>query len=252
MSGIYLIENMRNGKVYVGQAGSFVGRWLGHRKMFKKGVNSPHLQRAWKKYGDSAFRFEILEVCKKDRDVLNQREQFWMDFFLSYDPRFGYNIAPVAGSKRGTKWSKESKEKISGIGNGFYGKKHSKETKELLSSKFSKDKNPNFGKQASSKTRLKMSVAKKGKYVGRDNPNYGNGDKIRGSNNPNYGNGYKVAGEHNPRAKLSWLKVEEIRKKFVSETDTIASLAKQYEVSWTAIKRIVEGRSWKTEIKENK
>ena len=33
----------------------------------------------------------------------------------------------------------------------------------------------------------KMSEVKKGKYLGKDNPNYGNGDKIRGNKNPFYG-----------------------------------------------------------------
>lgn len=39
----------------------------------------------------------------------------------------------------------------------------------------------------SEETRQKMSESKKGVYVGKNNPNYGNGSKISGKKNPNYG-----------------------------------------------------------------
>ena len=57
---------------------------------------------------------------------------------------------------------KNSAEKQKGENNHFYGKCHTEETKQ------------------------KQSEVKKGKYVGENNPNYGNGDKIKGENNPNY------------------------------------------------------------------
>lgn len=255
LSGIYLIENMRDGKVYVGQAGEFAGRWRNHKKYWRQGKNSPHLQRAWKKYGEKAFRFEILEVCKKDRDVLNQREQFWMDFFLSYDPRFGYNIAPVAGSRRGSKASKETRKKIS---------EHAKTRVG--------DKNANYGNRWNDEQRARMSAANKGKCCGENNPNYGKHlsdeakEKLRqaqlgrkhsdevnkkkgrsGETNPNYGNGYKVAGEKSVNAKLTWEKAREIRQKYNSKLASMDSLALEYGVGRSTIGRLIHGVTWREE-----
>ena len=48
----------------------------------------------------------------------------------------------------------------------------------------------------SDETRRKISESRKGKYFGKDNPNYGN-HKLAGKNNPNYGC-HRFAGENNP------------------------------------------------------
>ena len=71
----------------------------------------------------------------------------------------------------------------------------------------------NKGKTQTEGQKKKQSETLKGRYAGKDNPNYGNGDKIRGKNNPmygvhrfgkdnpNYGNGDKIMGENNPNWK---------------------------------------------------
>lgn len=227
MSGIYLIENVRDGKVWVGQAGEFAKRWQQHRKNFEKNKNSPHLQRAWKKCGESAFRFEILEVCKKDRDILNQREQFWMDFFLSYDPRFGYNIAPVAGSNRGLKASEKTRKRISEAKKGTQaGENH-----------------PMYGKHPSDESRKKMSESHKGLQAGRNHYNYGKrlSEETKKKLSENH---YDVAGEKNPSAKLTWKNVEEIRQKYVPKSYSLNMLAKEYMVSKAVILKIIHNESW--------
>jgi len=38
-------------------------------------------------------------------------------------------------------------------------------------------------------------------FIGENNPNYGNGEKIRGTRNPNYRNGLKISGPNNPNWK---------------------------------------------------
>jgi len=42
-------------------------------------------------------------------------------------------------------------------------------------------------KVVAEETKRKMRIAKQGMYSGADNPNFGNGDKIRGAKNPNFG-----------------------------------------------------------------
>lgn len=136
VSGIYKITNKINGKVYIGQA---VDLWKrisnGYLNTLPNGKNhNQHLQRAWDKYGGTNFKIEIQEECKKDK--LNEREQYWMDYYNSCDINYGYNICPEAGSNRGHKHSAESIEKIRKHTiehNPMKGKHHTEETKRRLS-----------------------------------------------------------------------------------------------------------------------
>ena len=60
VSGIYLIENTVNGKVYVGSAVNFNERFRVHNYYLSRGSHhSPKLQYAWNKYGEKSFTFKI-------------------------------------------------------------------------------------------------------------------------------------------------------------------------------------------------
>lgn len=110
-AGIYVIRNTLNGKRYVGSAKSFKVRFRTHRKYLRAGRHhSNKLQRAWTKYGEAAFLFEIIEIVE-DQTQLREREQHWID---TLDPvRLGYNMTPTAGSLLGFTLTKEAKDKIS-------------------------------------------------------------------------------------------------------------------------------------------
>ena len=80
-SGVYIIINMEDGKVYIGSTNSFERRWDEHRKSLRQGSHSnPHLQSSWNKYSENAFEFGVLEYLK-DLGELVQAEQFWMDIY---------------------------------------------------------------------------------------------------------------------------------------------------------------------------
>jgi hypothetical protein len=83
----------------------------------------------------------------------------------------------------GCKYTEERREKIKGENNPFYGKTHSEEIKEKIRQSKLGENNPNYGKSHSEENRRKMSEKKKGKFKGKNNPNYGK----RGKNSPNYG-----------------------------------------------------------------
>lgn len=77
-SGIYVIRNEVNGKMYVGSAVDTARRLAKHRYQLRIGKHpSKHLSAAWKKYGEDAFEFSVLEQCA-DAELL-VREQHWMD-----------------------------------------------------------------------------------------------------------------------------------------------------------------------------
>lgn len=108
--GIYLIRNTINGKLYVGSSANIVNRWAVHRHGLERGIHhSAKLQRAWSKYGASAFEWMVIERC--EADALIAREQHWIDA-LAASTSAGYNICRVAGSSAGRVFSPETLEKM--------------------------------------------------------------------------------------------------------------------------------------------
>ena len=109
-TGVYCWLNRVNGKRYVGSsAKSILKRMRKHRQDLSTGRHyNRHLQSAWNKYGSRKFAFVILERCDSEDCIV--REQYWMDKYQSANPRFGYNIAPKAGSTLGVKLGKPTRE----------------------------------------------------------------------------------------------------------------------------------------------
>ena len=89
-SGIYMIKNMINGKVYIGQAVNIERRWNEHISELNgnRHINT-HLQRAWNKYGADNFIFNIVEECPKDE--LNDREIYYIAKYKAHNMKYGYN-----------------------------------------------------------------------------------------------------------------------------------------------------------------
>lgn len=108
-SGIYKIFDVYTHFVYVGSAVNISKRWQWHIKDLKANKHrNKYLQNAWNKYGENAFRFQIIECCNKEQ--LIELEQSWINVLNCVRPN-GYNLAPKAGSSLGIKRSAETKEK---------------------------------------------------------------------------------------------------------------------------------------------
>lgn len=93
--GIYKITNLLNKKIYIGQSVNISNRWKDHIKC-GCGIDTPNniLYKAMLKDGIENFIFEKLENCNKDD--LNDREKYWINFFHSQE--YGYNMT-IGGSK---------------------------------------------------------------------------------------------------------------------------------------------------------
>jgi group I intron endonuclease len=129
MGIIYCYENIVNNKKYIGQTTQPLrDRICQHNteRVCRK------LYYAIQKYGINKFSIYILEQCLDSE--LNEKEIYWINYHNSI--KTGYNIR--FGGSRG-KNSEETKHKISlavsGEKNGFYGRKHSEETKEKIRQK---------------------------------------------------------------------------------------------------------------------
>jgi group I intron endonuclease len=85
-------------------------RWYNHaRDLRRRKHHSILLQRAWDKYGETAFVFGVLELCDPADCVA--REQFHIDSLQSSNPNHGFNICPRAGSSLGIKHTPETCQK---------------------------------------------------------------------------------------------------------------------------------------------
>lgn len=140
-TGAYRIVNAVNGKVYVGGAyRSLRQRKSQHWSDLRAGrSHNKHLQAAWNKYGEAAFRFEVLERCPEDQ--VEVVEQKWLDRLRPWERGVGYNQCRTAESVKGHRWklTDEQKEHHRRMGNSpenlarlatlRKGRKHSEETK---------------------------------------------------------------------------------------------------------------------------
>lgn len=114
-SGIYRIKNKINSKIYIGSAIKLRRRFYEHNGALKNNTHSSgHLQKAYNKYGKNNFIFEVVELCNKDN--LIEREQYWLDYYKTYEDVNGYNICKVAGNSLGYKHSEKTIEKMKIIG----------------------------------------------------------------------------------------------------------------------------------------
>jgi group I intron endonuclease len=149
-SGIYIIKNNINNKIYVGQTINFYTRWRNHKYHLNKGThNNYYLQHAWDKYGEQNFIFKIIEECPKEN--LNEREIYWIKKLNTYvhdEESNGYNLT-IGG------------EILFGENNPMYGRKHKLTSKRIMREKALNRKSWWLGKHLSETTKYKISKAKK-------------------------------------------------------------------------------------------
>ena len=98
--GIYKIENLVNGKVYVGQTIDLHKRKLEHFAILRRdGHCNMHLQSAFNKYGEDNFKFSVLEICAPEN--CDAREIYWIEQLRATDDKCGYNLADGGSSGGG-------------------------------------------------------------------------------------------------------------------------------------------------------
>jgi len=104
--GVYRIRNLVNGNLYVGSSLHLQKRKSVHFRDLRKGTHhSQHLQRAWQKYGESNFVFEVMFHCAKE--TARWYEQKALDVLQP-----AYNVLKIAGSPYGRKHTEDAKEKM--------------------------------------------------------------------------------------------------------------------------------------------
>lgn len=112
MIGIYKIENLITGKVYIGQSTDILNRWKQEisaaNNINNRAYNYP-LSTDIRTYGLNAFDFQVLEECSAKE--LSIKEKSWIDHYDSYNN--GYN--QTSGGSTINKTSEERIEIVKNI-----------------------------------------------------------------------------------------------------------------------------------------
>lgn len=94
-SGVYLIKNVVNNKIYVGSTKNLKHRKYQHFNLLRNGKHYNYLlQKDFNTYGESNFSFELCCLCLEQ--ALIPAEQQFIDKYASYDKTVGYNIQRYA------------------------------------------------------------------------------------------------------------------------------------------------------------
>lgn len=179
--GIYKIVNKINGNYYIGSSQNLYGRWRNHLHNAKNGSKkSPHLYSAMRKYGIDNFEFFPIIFCEIDE--LEHYEQKLLN--IHYGLSECYNTSPDSKAPwRGRKMTVMEKKRLSEAlkGRPAWNKgrprtdkerrtisEKTKQAMELRDNTPSEEHRLNLskalkGRKFSDETRLKMSLAKKGK-----------------------------------------------------------------------------------------
>lgn len=258
MTGIYCIENQKNGKKYIGQAVDIERRFKLHKSKLRNGKHSnEHLQRAWNKYGEPAFLFYVIELC--DKSSLSEKEIYYISLLKTYDN--GYNMTFGGEGTRGyfhTDEYKEHMRKLS-IGRTFSdetlqkmsdakrGKATQYKSQETKISAYKKVSEKLKGKEFTDEHKANISKAKKGKSP------WNKGLKFPPEAHPMYGKHLsesakqKISCANKGRTRTKQERLACAKKVLCVDTNelftSITDAAKKYGVSIYAISNVLRGKS---------
>jgi group I intron endonuclease len=212
---IYQIENIKNGKIYIGQTRNPTIRWQNHCSLLRNDKHdNSHLQNAWNIYGAENFKFSIIKEVPLEQ--LNHHEIQVIETF--------------------------SKDKVYNTYKGTYTYGMTDSQKKNISEKMKNKTSWNKGIPRTERTKNKISESLKGKCF------LTTEGRSRISTSTSHRNKNMTAEEHrklsqrNHGRKLTEEQVNEIRQnKHLSRLE----LSLMYNVSKSTIKKIQLGYSWK-------
>jgi group I intron endonuclease len=90
VSGVYIIQNLVNNKVYIGASKNLYDRLCMHKVQLRANRHhNDHLQSAYNLLGEESFTFDTLEEC--DEEFIYSQENYWCIMLNSHNRELGYN-----------------------------------------------------------------------------------------------------------------------------------------------------------------
>ena len=120
---VYRIENLVNGRAYIGSTKEPKRRWRSHKQQLRCGIHtSPFLQKAWSKYGESSFEYKAVLVCSlKERNLY---EDIAIDAFGYYNLLKSAGL-PMPGAMKGRAHKEQTKQTMSQAATSLWKKRRS-------------------------------------------------------------------------------------------------------------------------------
>lgn len=191
MIGVYMIQNVKTNKVYIGVTNNTKQRISAHKSELRRGTHrNSNLQKEWTDGCEEDFIFAILDTFTEVTDENFAREVYWIEFFKSKN--YGvHNLTDGGKGSNGFRHDENSKRKmaIAKLGNkNSLGHRCSEETKEKLRRANTGDNNPRYwlGKHRSDEQKKKHSEFMKGRYVGEKSSMFGKPSYWKGKKLPRY------------------------------------------------------------------
>lgn len=269
-SGIYAIENLVNGKIYIGQSRNIKKRLSEHKRNLRNGKHGNiHLQRAWDKCGPIGFEFKIIEECFENE--LDKKEIYYIALYSKLSILYNFKSGGSYGThseatkelirekRKSQTITEETKQKMRiarrkmkppNIGKTF-SREHKKKISEALKGRPSPMKGRtgykpwNKGVPHNEETKLKISKSGKGRIVSEETKiklsksrigiKYSEESKKKISDS--------LKGQKHPQSKLTDKEVVEI-KTLLNRGVKGADIARRYSVSPRTISNIKTGASW--------
>lgn len=215
ISGIYRIVCIKNGRCYYGSSKNINYRWAYHKHKLKVSCHpNKVMQRTWDKYGESSFKFELLETTPIN-DLLVV-EQKYLDAYVGTSNCM--NIRPLAlggiSKKEGLEVGLRNKGKIP-WNKGKTGC-YTEDSLQLMRDGHKGNSPWNKGKTGCfTKEHLKLRSEMR---TGRPNPS---------------------------RAKITADEVIEIRKEYATGAHTVKELGTKYKIHPDTVRQIIVRKTWK-------
>lgn len=156
LSGVYMFTHNQSGKIYIDSAVDLSKRLNNYfKKAYLERNKTMYIYNALLVHGYSAFTLTILEnldisnLSKENaKNLILEREQYYLDVIFSENEPNTYNILKIAGSSLGYKHTDKSLAKKTGKNHHMFGK--------------TGESHPFFGRSHSLETISKISVSKGG------------------------------------------------------------------------------------------